>query len=154
MSHRPGVRGVCLREVLPDARFQGNQNIRVASCSADWRTCRPGDVFVLLPEAAGESQVHLEKALSRGVAALIAEGAVVADIERAIGAPPLPTCVVADSQAAFGQICQALAGWPSQSLNVVGITGSRGKTITSHLISGVLSAGDYTAALLGSLCSC
>jgi UDP-N-acetylmuramoyl-L-alanyl-D-glutamate--2,6-diaminopimelate ligase len=36
----------------------------------------------------------------------------------------------------------------------VGITGSRGKTITSHLISGVLSAGDYTAALLGSLCSC
>jgi UDP-N-acetylmuramoyl-L-alanyl-D-glutamate--2,6-diaminopimelate ligase len=146
MSHRPAARGIRLREVLPDARLIGANDISVTSCTADWRTCRPGDVFVLLPEAKPESGYHLEKALSRGAAAIVAEPG--------IGKQPAPACIVADSRAALGQICQALAGHPSQSLNVVGIAGSRGKTITSHLIAGVLSAGDYTAAVLGSLCSC
>src|SRR5262245_33789969 len=84
--------------------------------------------------------------LSRGAAAVV--------VEPGIGELAVPSCLVPDSRIALGEICQALAGCPSQSLNVVGITGSRGKTITSHLISGVLSAGDYTAALLGSLCAC
>ncbi len=151
MSQRPSGRGIRLREVLPDARLIGAPDIHVASCTADWRTCRPGDVFVLLPEAGPESDFHLEQALSRGAAAVVAEWGI---DTCAVPTCAVPTCLVADSRAALGQICQALAGRPSQSLNVVGITGSRGKTITSHLISGVLSAGDYTPALLGSLCSC
>lgn len=146
MSQRPSLRGIRLREVLPDAQLIGARDLHITSCTADSRTCRPGDVFVLLPEAQVDGRADLEQALSRGAAAVVAEPG--------LGACGVPVCVVDDCRAALGQICQALAGRPSHSLNVVGIAGSRGKTITSHLISGVLSAGDYTAALLGSLCAC
>src|SRR5262245_28450736 len=138
MSDQPSARGIRLRDVLPEARLHGATDVCVTSCTADWRTCRPGDVFVLLDEEgpngksnAGENRQRLEMALARGAAAVVAEPG--------IDELNVPTCLVADSRIALGEICQALAAYPSQSLNVVGITGARGKTITSHLISGVLS---------------
>src|SRR4029077_17103103 len=109
MSQRPSARGVRLREVLPEARLLGAPDVCVTSCTADWRTCRPGDVFVLLRDSLGEdapadaaksARHHLEMALSRGAAAVVAEPGV--------GELAVPTCLVSDSHTALGQICQAL----------------------------------------------
>jgi UDP-N-acetylmuramoyl-L-alanyl-D-glutamate--2,6-diaminopimelate ligase len=50
---------------------------------------------------------------------------------------------------AFGQLCHALAGDPSHSLQAVGITGTYGKTSTERLLSGILSAAGQSHAALG-----
>jgi UDP-N-acetylmuramoyl-L-alanyl-D-glutamate--2,6-diaminopimelate ligase len=143
MSSQLPRHGISLRQTLPEAAWRGGEDLCVTSCSTDCELCRPGDLFVALAEHEAQREQQIARAASRGAVGVVTSGAA-AD-------PGLPTCLVADPREALGRICQALAGSPSRRLNVIGITGSRGKTTTSHLIAGVLAAGDYRAGLLGSL---
>src|SRR4029077_7779293 len=49
------------------------------------------------------------------------------------------------------KICQALAGFPSEKLKVIGVTGTNGKTSTCWLIASVLQAGGYRAGFTGTI---
>jgi UDP-N-acetylmuramoyl-L-alanyl-D-glutamate--2,6-diaminopimelate ligase len=139
-------RGISVRQVLPEARWRNGRDVRVTSCTTDCNACHPGDLFIPLADDVAQRRRDIQHALSRGAVGIVARG----------GDPPFPvaTCVVDDIHTALGHVCQALAGFPSRQLHVVGITGSHGKTTTSHLISAVLGAGDFRTALLGSLACC
>src|SRR5262249_35344651 len=63
----------------------------------------------------------------------------------------VPQCVVTDVHEAFSLICQALAGYPSRTVKMIGVTGTNGKTTTAHLVASVLNAAGYRAGLLGTL---
>ncbi len=141
-----GVPGISLRQVLPDAEFVGDGDMVATSCSADSRTCRQGDLFVALPATNGGVAAHTREAISRGAAALLTD--------RPVPGCKLPTCYVADVREAYGHVCQALAGYPSQRLKVIGITGTNGKTTTSFLTAAVLSTAGYQPGLLGTLGYC
>ena len=58
---------------------------------------------------------------------------------------------VPDVRADHARRCQALAGNPSRRLKLIGVSGQRGKTTTSCLIAGVLTAAGYRIGILGSL---
>lgn len=134
---------ISLRALLPDAEFLGGGDIRATSCCCDSRRCRPGDVFVAIRGTQADGHRFATEAARRGAAAVLAE--------RAIPEVSLPTCVVHDSRAAYGRLCQALAGNPSQRLKVIGVTGTNGKTTTSWLIAGVLESGGFFPGLMGTL---
>ncbi|HEX3727547.1 MAG TPA: UDP-N-acetylmuramoyl-L-alanyl-D-glutamate--2,6-diaminopimelate ligase, partial [Pirellulales bacterium] len=136
---------VNLREVLAAAEFIGQRDVQVASCSSDSRTCRPGDVFVALRGSNFDGHDFVDEALARGAVAIVTE--------RPLGIEAA-TIVVADTHEALGQICQALANRPSSSLKVIGVTGTNGKTTTTHLISSILQAAGYRAGTLGTLGYC
>ena len=137
------VRGVSLRELFGDAQFFGAKDIRVSACSADSRSCRPGDLFVALTGTTFDGHEYARQALARGAKAILAE--------RLLPVGDVPICVVPDSRAAYGRLCQALAGNPSERLKVIGITGTNGKTTTTALIASVLSAGGHRTGTLGTL---
>ena len=63
----------------------------------------------------------------------------------------VPVCCVPDTRAAYGRLCQALAGDPSRQLKLIGITGTNGKTTTSCLIASILTTAGYRVGLLGTL---
>ncbi len=71
--------------------------------------------------------------------------------ERFVPAAGAPVCIVPDSRAAFGHICQALAGNPSQRVKVIGVTGTNGKTSTCWLIASVLEAAGHRVGLTGTI---
>src|SRR5688572_7974951 len=133
MSARTATSGVSLRAVLPEAVFYGADDIRIESCSCDSRRCRTGDLFVALKGSQQDGHDYVSHAARSGAAAVLAE--------RRGRQGPLPACIVPDSAEAFGRVCQALAGMPSQRVKTVGITGTNGKTTTSFLAASVLSAG-------------
>jgi len=135
--------GVSLRELLPDASFLGAPDICVTGCSADSRQCRPGDLFVALLGSDTDGHDYAAEAIQRGAKAVLSERLL------PIGGAPL--CMVHDTRAAYGQLCQALAGHPSRRLNVIGVTGTNGKTTTTALIASVLAAAGYRAGTLGTL---
>ena len=124
------VRGVSLRELLPKAKFLGGHDIRATSCCSDAASCRPGDLFVALLTAADDGHDHIHQALERGASAVLAERWLPVSV---------PTCLVANTHAAFGRLCQKLAGSPSNSLRMIGVTGSNGKTVTSLLVASILA---------------
>ena len=121
--------GLSLRDVLPRGRFFGAGNVRVHSCQSDYRLVRPGDLFVALVAAEEDGHDHVEQAIERGAAAVVAERLVPVSV---------PCCVVSDSREAHGILCQHLAGLPHRSLELVGITGTFGKTVTTMLMASVL----------------
>ncbi len=131
-----------LRELCEGAQFLGAGDIRFRACSCDSRTCGPGDLFVALPGARFDGHDFAHEAVARGAQAIVSERRLPLAV---------PTCVVPDSREAFGQICQALAGRPSHALKVIGVTGTNGKTTTTRLIAGILSAAGHRAGTLGTL---
>ena len=63
------ARGLSLRELLPNAVMAGD--IRVTSCCADSRHCRPGDLFVALRGSVADGHDYIDEAIARGAAALL-----------------------------------------------------------------------------------
>lgn len=134
--------GVSLRDVLPHGRFYHTRNIRVRSICSNARLCRPGDLYIALVDADGDGHDDVSLAVQRGATAVVAERLIPTRV---------PCCVVNDSREAYGLLCQRLAGQPDQHLDLIGITGTFGKTTTAVLITSVLSAADQRVGLTCSL---
>ncbi len=134
--------GISLRDVLPQGRFLGTDNIQVHSCCSDYRSCRPGDVYVALLGADEDGHDRIHEALQRGAVAVVTERLVPASVAH---------CIVPDTREAYGILCQHLAGLPHRHLETIGVTGTFGKTMTSLLIASVLEAARRPAGVLCSL---
>jgi len=134
---------VRLADLFPSAQFFGDRNLAVGSCCADSRAVRPGDLFVALTGANADGHDFVPEAIARGAVGVLAE--------RMAPTGGAPVCVVPDSRIAFGELCQALAGNPSQRIKVIGVTGTNGKTTTTALIAAVLQAAGSRCGTLGTL---
>lgn len=142
--------GVRLRTLLPDAEIIGADDVTVAHSAVDATLCRSGDVyFALEPDLTGDesSDGHL-----RAVEAVLnGAAAVVASQPLSLSAP---VCYVPDVREAYGRVCQAMAGDPSQQLPTIAVAGSFGKTTAGYLVASVLSAAGRTPGVIGSLGYC
>lgn len=138
--------GLRLRELLPEAKFFGADDIFAQSCTSDSRTCQEGDLFVCLMGSKVDGHDYVSEAIQRGASAIVAE--------RYVPTAGIPVCIVPDSRSAFGRICQALAGNPSQKLRTIGVTGTNGKTSTCWLIASILEAAGYRAGFTGTIVNC
>lgn len=143
MSSFPATdRSVSLRELFGAAPFDGASDILVARVCCDSRTCQPGDLFVALSGSEADGHQYVHQAVARGAKAIVVEQSLDVGV---------PCCVVGDTREAYGQICQALAGNPSRQLRVIGVTGTNGKTTTSHLIASIFGAAGKRTAWMGTL---
>lgn len=133
---------ICLRDVLPDSRIVGGTEIRATSCCSDSRQCRPGDVFVALTGARYDGHDFVDEAVRAGASAIVSERLLPVRV---------PVCIVDDTRQAYGRICQSLVGCPSQSMRVVGVTGTHGKTTTSVLIQAILREAGHFAGHMTTL---
>jgi UDP-N-acetylmuramoyl-L-alanyl-D-glutamate--2,6-diaminopimelate ligase len=132
-----------LRTLVPDAQFFGADDIGISGCTCNWRQVRPGDLFVALDAAQHGAYDFVSELISRGCAGILSD--------RPLPELNIPTCVVPNAREAFGLICQALAGNPSDKLKIIGVTGANGKTTASCLIAGVLSHASHKVGLLSTL---
>ncbi|MEX2175981.1 MAG: UDP-N-acetylmuramoyl-L-alanyl-D-glutamate--2,6-diaminopimelate ligase [Pirellulaceae bacterium] len=137
-----GVRPVSLREVLPAAKFLREGDLRVASCSPDWRDCRAGDLFVALTTADGDGHEQARQAVARGAVAVLAERLVSVDA---------PVVLVKDTRVAHSRLAQALAGHPCRKLRTVGITGTAGKSVTALLLASIFEKAGESVGVLSSV---
>ncbi len=126
-----------LADLLPaveGARLvRGDARIQVCGVSNDTRRLRPGEVFVAIPGFRLNGLDLVPQALAGGARAVVAESAPAAD-------SGVPVVVVRSARAALADLSAAFYGNPSTHLPVVGITGTDGKTSTTHLLSAILEA--------------
>ena len=134
--------GIRLRDILPSAKLINSKEVYFRSCCGLWKDCEQDDLFVALVEAEQDGHEFTQEAIKRGAAAVVTELLLSTD---------RPQCIVSDSREAYGKICQALAGQPSQHLTTVGVTGTDGKTVTSHLIRGVFKTAGLKSGLVTSI---
>jgi UDP-N-acetylmuramoyl-L-alanyl-D-glutamate--2,6-diaminopimelate ligase len=110
----------------------------------DSRHVKPGDVFVALQGLKAAGADFAADAVRRGAVAVVAEGAT--NEETAV-----PWVIVPDARAAMASLAAELYGHPSRSMQVVGITGTNGKTTTAYLLRAVFESAGKKCGLLGTV---
>jgi len=112
----------------------------------DSRAVGPGALFCALVGDAFDGHRFVPEAIRRGaVAVLVRAGtAVSADADVAV-------LHAADTRVAMAHLAAAHAGHPSRDLEVVGVTGTNGKTTTVHLLAHVASSAGVSARTMGTL---
>ncbi|NEP15625.1 MAG: UDP-N-acetylmuramoyl-L-alanyl-D-glutamate--2,6-diaminopimelate ligase [Leptolyngbya sp. SIO4C1] len=110
--------------------------------------CQPGDLFIGMPGTRVDGGEFWSSAIAAGaIAALVSPQALAA--RPAEGEALL--IPMADMTRAGAEVAAAFYGRPSQRLKMVGVTGTNGKTTTTHLIEYFLNQADQTTGLLGTL---
>lgn len=133
----------CIAPSLPPLDWQDPLFTQpVGGITCDSRQCRPGMVFVGLPGTQVDGGDFWPQALE--------QGALVALVTPRPDLPPrvLP---VTEITAACGALAAAFYGYPCQTLTMVGVTGTNGKTTTTHLLEFFLQNTLGQTALLGTL---
>lgn len=137
---------VLLRRLLvgvSDARVTGDPDVLISSISIDSRKIERGALFVCLHGLRDDGHAHAQEAVSRGAAAVLAE--------REVGTGGAPLVVAADVLAALSPIAAELWAHPSRGLMCVGVTGTNGKTTTTHLFEAIAAAAGKSFGLIGTL---
>ncbi|QVL52232.1 MAG: UDP-N-acetylmuramoyl-L-alanyl-D-glutamate--2,6-diaminopimelate ligase [Cyanobium sp. M30B3] len=124
-----------------------NPDVRLVSC--DSRRLGAGSVFVGLPGTQADGGRFWRAALQAGaVAALIGAEAAAAEPPGADD----PVLVVPDPVARWaGLLAAAFWGQPCQRMALIGVTGTNGKTTTTHLIEHLADHAARPSALFGTL---
>ncbi|MFZ2301448.1 MAG: UDP-N-acetylmuramoyl-L-alanyl-D-glutamate--2,6-diaminopimelate ligase [Gallionella sp.] len=113
----------------------------------DSRAVRQGDTFVAYPGEKADGRQFIAQAIAQGANAVLWEQQHFA-WDAAWKIPNLP---VGDLRHKAGWIADAVYGAPSEKLWLIGITGTNGKTSTSHWIAHALNDAGKKCALIGTL---
>jgi len=132
--------------VLPSAALDADVN----GLSPNSQTCQAGDLFFGMPGTRVDGGEFWPSAIAAGAIAAIVSPAAAAKVAPSVD-PSACIIGVPDVRSACGHVARAFFGQPTDSLAAIGVTGTNGKTTTTHLIEYFLRAADRPSALLGTL---
>ena len=116
--------GLSLRSATADMETE------ITRISYDSRTTAPGDVFVAMTGFATDGHAYIGKAVAAGAAAVVCER------------PPedssVPYVLVENSRRALAVMAANYYGHPADSMTMVAVTGTNGKTTTTYLLKAIL----------------
>lgn len=118
----------------------------VVDLTHDSRQVRPGWAFACVSGAHADGHAFAPAAVAAGAAALIVERELPID---EVG--DVPQLVVDDVRAQMGHLAAEIHGFPATRLTTVGVTGTNGKTTTTHLIAAILRHTGLETRLIGTL---
>jgi UDP-N-acetylmuramoyl-L-alanyl-D-glutamate--2,6-diaminopimelate ligase len=141
--------GVRLRALLEGVEVcselpQGE--LRIRQVANDSRKVQPGALFVAVHGEATDGNLYTKDAAGRGAAAVLSENVAPAEWPREI-----PWIQVKEGRKALAITAANFYGQPAQSLKLVGVTGTNGKTTTTSLIDSILRASGAKTGLLGTI---
>ncbi len=131
-----------LADAVTASEIRNPAPIEVTDLVYDARLVSPGALFVCVPGQRADGHDFAAAALERGAVALV--------VERALELPA-PQLVVADARLAMALAADVFFGRPTRELEVVGVTGTNGKTTTAFLLYSILAAAGRRPGLLGTV---
>ncbi len=120
----------------------------VTGLATNSHACKPGDLFIGMPGTRVDGGEFWQSAIAAGaIAAIVSQQAAIQKPSTA-GDCLIP---VADVPSASAALAATFYGYPAQAMKLVGITGTNGKTTTTHLVEFFLQQVQRPVALLGTL---
>lgn len=126
-------------------------DVKISGVQYDSRRVQRENLFVALRGSGSDGHDYLQAAIAAGAKVLVMEDD---------AAVPDPLCmhhgvvkvVVSDSRRALARIAANYHGRPADSLTVIGVTGTNGKTTTTYLLKQMLEAAPgVRAGLIGTV---
>ena len=139
-----GMKLADIAKGVPGARLEGNGDVEVTGIAYDSRRVKPGDLFVAVSGLREDGHAFAADAVT--------SGAVAVALERPGPMPPgTPVLLVPSTRIGLAEIAAEFYGRPSRRLKVAGITGTDGKTTTTHMAEHVLQASGIRAGAMSTV---
>lgn len=134
-----------LKELLESAGYRstGVADMEICGITASSRRVREGYLFVAIKGLRHDGYLHIEEAVSRGAAFVVAE-------RKALG---VQTLVVKSAREALARLLDAWYHHPAKDLTLIGITGTNGKTSTASMLHEILRHAGKKCGLIGTVCA-
>ena len=136
-----------LSELIYKTRIEeviGTTNRVVHNLSFDSRTVVHNTLFVAVRGTKVDGHDYIAHAIEKGAAAILSNG-------RDSNLNTVPIIQVDNPRLALSQIAAQFYGNPSESMNVIGITGTNGKTSITHILYHIMQDAGYTCGSMGTL---
>ena len=119
-----------------------DMEMEIPHVSYDSRATQPGDLFVAMTGFAADGHAFIGKAMAAGASAVLCQ--------KQPEDPAVPYVRVADSRRALAEVGANFFGHPADSMTMVGVTGTNGKTTTTYLLKSILEqAAGAKVGLIG-----
>jgi UDP-N-acetylmuramoyl-L-alanyl-D-glutamate--2,6-diaminopimelate ligase len=116
----------------------------ISGIAYDSRHVQRGNVFVALKGQHADGTAFALQAIERGAAVVVSEAPAPADVH-------VPWTIVDDARLALAQLAATFYRNPSSEMQVIGITGTNGKTTTAYLVASIFDAARIRCGLLGTV---
>jgi UDP-N-acetylmuramoyl-L-alanyl-D-glutamate--2,6-diaminopimelate ligase len=117
------------------------ENITGITC--DSRKVKPGYIFVAIKGLKDDGNNYVKEAIGNGASLIITD--------QSISRTKLPVMHVDDARKSLGKLAAKLYNKPDKKINVIGVTGTNGKTTTTHLIYNLLNSTKKQSGLIGTI---
>ncbi|MBP3820602.1 UDP-N-acetylmuramoyl-L-alanyl-D-glutamate--2,6-diaminopimelate ligase [bacterium] len=119
------------------------KNVEISGISYNSKTTKKGDIFVCLVGEHTDGHEYAQLAVDSGAVALL--------VERKIENINVPQVQVQSTKYQIADIADRFYSSPSKGINLIGVTGTNGKTTVTHLIQKILEENNQKCALIGTL---
>ncbi|MEZ5502638.1 MAG: UDP-N-acetylmuramoyl-L-alanyl-D-glutamate--2,6-diaminopimelate ligase [Halioglobus sp.] len=119
----------------------------ISGMQLDSREVRSGDLFLALPGEKFDGRQFIEQAVANGAAAVVAEAPVAGFVD----AIPVPLVELPELRFEAGLLAARYYRHPSRAMQVVGVTGTNGKTTTSRMYAQLSRALGKPCGVIGTL---
>jgi len=122
----------------------GNEDCEITGLTSDSRDVRKDYLFVAVKGSSRDGHKYLADAVQRGACALVVE-----NVENVF--PNVTIVKVPDTRVALSELASRFYGYPSRDMNLIGITGTNGKTTTSYVLESILQEDGRNVGVIGTI---
>ncbi|PEO42922.1 UDP-N-acetylmuramoyl-L-alanyl-D-glutamate--2,6-diaminopimelate ligase [Bacillus pseudomycoides] len=127
---------------LHDFPVVPKENPEITSIEADSRKVTNGSLFVCMKGYTVDSHDFAKQAAAQGAAAIVAERPIDVDV---------PVVLVKNTYRSLAVLADYFYGQPTHKLHLIGITGTNGKTTTSHIMDEIMRTHGHKTGLIGTI---
>jgi UDP-N-acetylmuramoyl-L-alanyl-D-glutamate--2,6-diaminopimelate ligase len=131
-----------LIRALAPSEVAGARPVEIGDLAYDTRNVTAGSLFFCVRGSVVDGHDLAWEALERGAVALVVERGLEVDV---------PQLVVSDTRAAMALAADAFFREPTRELEIVGLTGTNGKTTTAFLLHALLERAGRRPGLVGTV---
>lgn len=106
------------------------------------RKVKHGDVFCCIMGTFADGHKYAQQAVDAGAAALVVERKLDIDV---------PQILVEDTRIAMAEMAAAYYGYPSREMQMIGVTGTNGKTSTTYMLKAIAERMGKKVGLIGTI---
>jgi len=136
-----------LLKAIQPRNVVGEKDIEIKEVNIDSRKIGEGHLFMAMRGTQTDGHAYIPNAIEKGATAVLCE-----DIPTEVN-PHVTYIQVADSEEAVGKLAHAFYGYPTEKLELVGVTGTNGKTTIATLLYKIFRLFGYKVGLLSTVCN-
>ncbi len=129
----------------------GDLDQEIRAVVYDSRKVTPGSLFICMSGFAQDGHKYIVDAVAKGATALVVEAAYEFTPEQKEATKHITVVSTADSRKTLAYLSATWFGNPAKQLTIIGITGTKGKTTTAHMMKRILEESGSKVGMIGTL---